>query len=89
MKLRREQEQRIEQRLERRLRRIEQQLHDILLILGDREQSLQQTLYQDQRNDEIVFREIFREWAEERQDYYQELTSQEAANDSTIIDRDS
>ena len=62
----------LEHRLEQRLKRIEEQLHDILILLESSSA---------EEGDQVALREIFRELEADQQDQELLLLEQPAAND--------
>lgn len=62
----------LEYRLEQRLKRIEEQLHDILILLESSSA---------EEGDQVALREIFRELEADQQDQELLLLEQPAAND--------
>ncbi|HBS42505.1 MAG TPA: hypothetical protein DEA26_07485 [Oceanospirillales bacterium] len=62
----------LEYRIEQRLRRIEEQLHDMLLLLEHQTREM---------GDQVAIRELFRELEAERQDHELTLLERSAAND--------
>lgn len=67
----------LEYRIEQRLRRIEEQLHDLLLMLESQAQEHQNKEISEQ----VAIRELFRELEAEQQDHELMLLEQPAAND--------
>ncbi len=67
----------LEYRIEQRLRRIEEQLHDLLLMLESQTQENQNKEISEQ----VAIRELFRELEAEQQDHELMLLEQPAAND--------
>lgn len=65
----------LEYRLEQRLKRIEEQLHDILVLLEHSSAEM---------GDQVALREIFRELEADQQDQELLLLEQPAANDSSF-----
>ena len=62
----------LEYRIEQRLRRIEEQLHDMLLLLEHQTREM---------GDQVAIRELFRELEAEHQDHELTLLERSAAND--------
>ena len=69
----------LEYRIEQRLRRIEEQLHDLLLMLESQAQEHQNKEISEQ----VAIRELFRELEAEQQDHELMLLEQPAANDQS------
>lgn len=66
----------LEHRLEQRLKRIEEQLHDLLVLLESAS---------PEQGDQIALREMFRELEAEQQDQELLLLEQPAANDPSWV----